>query len=82
MESLDSAIAARTTPDPVLHEQKSAHEQRAMTEVVERLTGRFPDQPTERIRAVVDAAYLRFEGSPIRNYVPVFVERAAKDALR
>ena len=48
---------------------------------MERLTIRFPQEQAERIRAVVDAAHEQFKGNPIRDFVPVFVERTASDEL-
>jgi hypothetical protein len=59
----------------------AAHEAREIDEVVERLQDRFPDTSEDRIRAVVTDARHEFEGRPIRDFVPVFVERLARAAL-
>jgi len=59
----------------------AAHERRELNEVVERLLQRFPDMPEERVRAVVTRAHEKFVDNPIRDFVPVFVERAARDEL-
>jgi hypothetical protein len=57
-------------------------EDRAIHEVVERLTKTFPDaQPDEVVRAV-DEARPEFDQSPIRDFVPLFVERSAKHRLQ
>jgi len=59
----------------------AAHEARELNEVVERLRQRFPGVPEERVRSVVTEAHGGFAGHPIRDFVPVFVERVARDAL-
>jgi hypothetical protein len=80
MENVDAATA--TPSDQTLSaEQVVKHEAREIDEVVERLSERFPQEHPDRIRAVVDAAHEQFAGNPIRDFVPVFVERAAKDVL-
>lgn len=57
------------------------HETREIDEVIQRLQDRFPDQNVERIREAVTDAHRDFEGRPIRDFVPVFVERAAPRVL-
>jgi hypothetical protein len=59
----------------------AAHESRELNEVVERLLQQFPDMQEERVRSVVTVAHERFAGNPIRDFVPVFVERSARDEL-
>ena len=59
----------------------AAHESRELNEVVERLLQRFPDVQEERVRSVVIKAHEAFVGNPIRDFVPVFVERSARDEL-
>lgn len=61
--------------------QDSAHEAREIREVIERLIERFPQEQPDRIRAVVAAARVQFQGNPIRVFVPVFVERTARQVL-
>jgi hypothetical protein len=55
-------------------------EHRAVDEVVRRLAARFPDLPPGRIRATVDAVHARLTG-PVRDYVPLLVERECRDIL-
>ena len=62
-------------------DQVAAHESRELIEVVERLRQRFPDIDEERVRSAVADAHQAFDGNPIRDFVPVFVERTARDAL-
>ena len=59
----------------------AAHEAREIDEVIQRLQERFPDLSGEQIRQAVTDAHRAFEGRPIRDFVPVFVERAAKAVL-
>lgn len=77
MEPIDTAeqIVAAAKPDA------AAHEAREIGEVVERLRDRFPDISEDRIRAVVTDAHQEFDGRPIRDFVPVFVERSARTIL-
>ena len=56
-------------------------ETRAVTEVAQRLTVSFPDVAPDVIQDTVHASHQRFAGSPIRDFVPVLVERAAKTSL-
>lgn len=55
----------------------AAHEVRELDEVVQRLQDRFPGIDRDRIRAAVTDAHREFDGRPIRDFVPVFVERTA-----
>lgn len=60
---------------------QAAHEAREIDEVIERLQARFPDITRDRVQAAVTAAHDAFAGRPIRDFVPVFVERVARAAL-
>lgn len=60
---------------------KSKDEQAVLGEVVERLAGRYPTLPPDTISDVVHDLHARFDGAPIREYVPLFVERRAHSAL-
>ncbi|WP_235825135.1 three-helix bundle dimerization domain-containing protein [Agromyces badenianii] len=57
-------------------------EGRAVDEVIDRLVDRFPDLPRDHIAAVVQHAHLELEGNAVRDFVPVLVERAAKQQLK
>jgi hypothetical protein len=46
-----------------------------------RLALRFPAVSGDQVAAVVRACYSRFDGRPIRDYVPLFVERGARSRL-
>ena len=56
-------------------------ETRAVTEVAQRLTVSFPDVAPDVIQDTVHTSHQRFAGSPIRDFVPVLVERAANTSL-
>lgn len=57
-------------------------DERVMVEEVERrLADRYADIPPERITSAVQSAHARFEHSPIRDFVPLFVERRARAEL-
>jgi hypothetical protein len=58
-----------------------AHEARAMAEVQERLEERFPDLDPTVVAAAVQTAAAGITG-PVRDFVPVLVERAARDRLK
>ncbi|MEV4013932.1 hypothetical protein AB0J35_25880 [Nonomuraea angiospora] len=55
----------------------------AVDELQARLTRAFARRHSaERVRSAVVAAHHRFDGRPIRDFVPIFVERIAKEDLR
>ena len=56
-------------------------EQQAMEHVAARLMAQYPDATRERVDEVVDEEHQRYDGRPVRDFVPVLVERAAKDRL-
>jgi hypothetical protein len=56
-------------------------EQAALTHVEERLTSTYADLPPERVSAIVQKARARFDQSPIRDFVPLLVERRARAEL-
>ena len=57
-------------------------EDRAITEIVERLAKQFPQVPTGEVEQVVSQSRPEFDQAPIRDFVPLFVERGAKQRLR
>lgn len=56
-------------------------EDRAVTEVCERLAASFPDVAPAVVRDTVRAFHAEFVGRPIRDFVPVLVERMARSRL-
>ncbi len=59
------------------------HERLAITRLSERLLDAYRDRyTTAHITAVIDRAVHRFDQARIREFVPLLVERDARDALR
>jgi len=56
-------------------------ETRAVTEVSQRLVESFPDVAPDVIQHTVHTSHEQFAGSPVRDFVPVLVERSAKSSL-
>lgn len=62
------------------HRGMDAHEAKAIQEVQKRLRARFPHLDGQKIDAAVTDAYASMTG-PIRDFVPVLVERSALEQL-
>ena len=58
----------------------TSSEAEAMARVVERLRQQFPEMPPDAIDAIVNGHY-EFDGRPVRDFVPVLVERATRADL-
>ena len=56
-------------------------EQTVIDQIVTRLTSRYPTTSESTVVTVVHDVHARYEGRPLRDYVPLFVERNAKSAL-
>jgi hypothetical protein len=50
--------------------------------IPDRLAAHFPQIARTRIAEVVEEEYRRFDGRPIRDFVPVLTEHQARDRLR
>ena len=50
-------------------------EQTIIDQVADRLTSKYPTIPAETVSAVVRVVHARFDGRPVREYVPLLVER-------
>jgi hypothetical protein len=61
---------------------ESDDEARALDGVIDRLAERFPHIPRTGIARAVREEHNVFDGSPVRDYIPVLVEHAAKQRLR
>jgi len=53
-------------------------EVRALMAVIERLSTRFPAEKRSVIEDVVAEEHKMFDDGPLRDYVPLLVERAAR----
>ena len=58
----------------------AAHEARQMAEVHQRLEARFPDLDPTVVAAAIQVASAAITG-PVRDFVPLLVERAARERL-
>ena len=58
-----------------------AEEDRLIGLLIERLGESFPDVPRHVLRQTVDEARGQFRQAPIRDFVPLFVERQSKAKL-
>ena len=56
-------------------------EQTIIDQLVDRLAQKFPAVPGDKVAEVVNARYARFNDRPIRDYIPLFVERGARSDL-
>lgn len=57
-------------------------EAQAVAAVIDRLVKKFPEAPRSEVEEIVTEEYIALSGGPIRDYVPVLIERAAKLRLR
>lgn len=56
-------------------------EQQIMDHIAERLIGLYQGVPADEVAQLVHREHARFQGRPIRDFVPLFVERCAKAEL-
>jgi hypothetical protein len=80
LKDLASLPLGSAVEDP--ERMKPDDERRALQEVVDRLAKRFPDVRQETIADLVSDHHRRFDGRPIRSFVPILIERAVQDQLR
>lgn len=59
-----------------------ATEEQLLAQTVDRLSAKFSGVPVEAVAASVRQAHSRFEGRPVRDFVPLLVERIAGQNLR
>lgn len=59
-----------------------SEENRAINEVVDRLAKLFPQVPPDTVAEAVRQTEPEFADVPIREFVPLFVERGAKQKIR
>ncbi len=61
--------------------QVAPDEERRVADVVERLRRRYPAVDQELVTWVVDAAHRDLDGARVRDFVPILVEKHARDVL-
>lgn len=59
-----------------------ADERERVAEVVERIHGRYPGVAQDQIRDAVSQAHRELDTARVRDFVPVLVEKRARDLLR
>lgn len=63
-------------------ERVTAEERDRVADVVERLRGRHPDVAHDRIIEAVAQAHRELDTAKVRDFVPVLVEKRARDLLQ
>lgn len=63
------------------HHPLPAHEAKALTDIGDRLAARFPHIARARVIEIVGEIHQQFKDAPIRDFVPVLVEREARHRL-
>ena len=61
--------------------QVGASEWSAIKQLVDRLRNSYPHVPADTVATVVHHTHAKFDGRPVRDFVPLFVERGAKEEL-
>ena len=56
-------------------------EQTVIEQLVARLTSRYPGISQSTVASVVRDVHSRFDGRPLRDYIPLLVERNARSEL-
>lgn len=59
----------------------AATEMTLIEQVEQHLGSEFPHLSADNVHAAVQRAYARFDAKPIRDFVPLFVERQARAEL-
>jgi hypothetical protein len=62
--------------------QRARAERKSLDRIVASMMERFPRTSRSAIQRIVDRRYLEFSGAPIRDYIPIMVEREAREDLR
>ena len=75
-EQVDDLVNRRKTSRVI-----ELSEQTVIDEVVVRLSSRYPAISKEIVESIVHDVHARFDGRPLRDYVPLLVERNAKSEL-
>jgi hypothetical protein len=57
-------------------------EETLLGEIQRRLLDEFPSVAPTAVKILIRAEHARFQGSPIRDFIPLFVEKRARRDLR
>lgn len=61
--------------------QLASSEQTIIDQLVARLTDRYPTIAESTVMSVVEHVHARYDDRPLRDFIPLFVERHAKGEL-
>jgi hypothetical protein len=67
--------------DMVVVREVDSPEWTAIEQLVERLKQSYPHLPIETVTQVVHQHHAKFDGRPVRDFVPLFVERGSRRVL-
>jgi len=70
-----------TTTAPNAIHARAVHEREAIHRIIERLRPHFPERRAEEVERAVYRAYATFQHSRIRDFIPILVERLAREDL-
>ncbi len=56
--------------------------EKTITEIVARLSAKFPDQPESTVREIVTEAYNELADAKVKDFIEVLVEKQAKKQLK
>lgn len=63
-------------------QQNDESEERAVSEVIDRLSEKYPAVDRARIETIVAEEHLAFAGKPVRDFVAVLVEKSSKKRVK
>ncbi|OPX09719.1 hypothetical protein B1790_14790 [Mycobacterium sp. AT1] len=58
-----------------------SNERAVISQLVDRLMASYPDVSPETVTMVVEHQHAEFDGSRVRDFIPLFVERRARREL-
>jgi hypothetical protein len=62
----------------IAHRRQGGGEAEGIARVAERLRQQFPEVRPDALDDVLRGHYKRFDGRPVRDFVPILVERATR----
>ena len=74
-------VAPQPSKGGTLDHMIESTEQQTIDELAQRLVSVYPDADPTDVARLVNEEYARFAGRPIRDFIPLFVERNAKADL-
>jgi hypothetical protein len=63
-------------------EEREIAEQRSVEEVIDRLATKYPSVHRLEIEKIVAAEHEAYDGRPVRDFIPVLVEKSAKKRVK